>query len=115
MYYIILNKGCIMYRKIVELLDKIASSLEIKGMVKEAEELDVISNTIEKEQAIVYPPELMRKWTGPKTHPVPRSPAKPAKIGEPFSVDPEELVQVLDNGKWVTMKAKDIKVKPTHS
>lgn len=104
-----------MFTKIVKLLDKIASSLETKGLVKEAEELDVISNTMEKEQGMPYPTELMKKWTGPKTRPVTQQSAVPAKIGEPFSVDPEELIQVLDNGKWVTMKAKDIRVKPTHS
>lgn len=37
-----------MLNKVLPLLDKVAESLESKGLIKEASEIDVISNTIEK-------------------------------------------------------------------
>ena len=39
--------------KVAAMLDKVADSLEAKGYTKEAEELDVIANTIEKEAGVL--------------------------------------------------------------
>ena len=49
--------------KISSMLDKVAGSLESKGLLKEAEELDVISNTIESS---LTTPQYLRESEKPK-------------------------------------------------
>ena len=41
------------YEPLIARLDKIASLVQVKGLVKEAEEIDVISNTLEKIAKII--------------------------------------------------------------
>jgi hypothetical protein len=107
-----------MRKKIVELLDKIASSLQDKGLVKEAEELDVISNTIEKEQSDTVQnitKHLERARHLPMRHDPVKTVNQPAQLGSAPQDNPEDIYEVFINGKWEKVQAKNIRVKPTHS
>lgn len=49
--------------RLSERLDKVASVLEEKGLIKEAEELDVISNTIEAKRPFGQPLRSRRDYS----------------------------------------------------
>jgi hypothetical protein len=44
--------------KLIAMLDKVASAIQDKGLIKEAEELDIIANTLEVEAA----KKKKKKW-----------------------------------------------------
>lgn len=65
-------------KELIAMLDGIADRLEKECLFKEAEELDVISNTIEKLSAIQPTPEQQRALRALKQH----SPGKDAEFVE---------------------------------
>jgi len=48
--------------KLAEELDKIADGLESKGMIQEASELDVVSNTLERTASMELEAAKKKKW-----------------------------------------------------
>lgn len=90
-------------KKITLLIDKVASTLESEGFLKEALELDVISNTIEKE-AFNYDPDEAKTT---RSSMLPDGAKRVNKNS--FNILPESIkkaLQLMSSFDWPTNKMK---------